>query len=519
LESQSALAARLEQLTGELEAAREAKAAQESGLVTEIKDLRAELKSLQDDDARLRDALDKAQNAVDEAVTDRDELRVGLSERERQFQDLKNELAQARTAEAERAGQLDELREQLRTIDIELDEERIKRDKLATEVANVNSRETEATSEHRQVIETLNGLVSQRDQKVHALEQRISELENGRGSASEQLAGLEEELKEEKECTVNLSEIANSRQEQITILEEKLEEAEERFEEANWRLGKASHFEKLVRKRRKLIKAVIAEYRAKAKANTALKAGLDGLRTFKASSEQNHQKLLARVDKLTGDLREAEDSLDKYQGETVTKDELAEATSQVANLEERLQAQVELIETLESDLKEAKASRSPQDVQAQQKLSAEVSRLQSELESRDQAIAKLESDADKQQKRVAKLRGSESETMRLKAVKEQDQSLIDSLHLEIDQLKSALGKSQAAQAHSQAQANASSTAADEGASADLKKQEHTIANLNRTLKEQEKEIAKLNESVAAWQKKYEFLSTEAPPAYQSVAEK
>jgi hypothetical protein len=40
-----------------------------------------------------------------------------------------------------------------------------------------------------------------------------------------------------------------------------------------------------------------------------------------------------------------------------------------------------------------------------------------------------------------------------------------------------------------------------------------------TVKDKDAEIAKLKESAAHWKKKYEFLSTEAPDAYQSVVEK
>jgi predicted RNase H-like nuclease (RuvC/YqgF family) len=52
---------------------------------------------------------------------------------------------------------------------------------------------------------------------------------------------------------------------------------------------------------------------------------------------------------------------------------------------------------------------------------------------------------------------------------------------------------------------------------ELRKRESQIADLKRAIKDQEKEIARLNEAVAGWQKKYEFLSTEAPSAYQSSA--
>ena len=167
---------------------------------------------------------------------------------------------------------------------------------------------------------------------------------------------------------------------------------------------------------------------------------------------------------------------------------------------------MELIESLENELHEAKAARQSRDEQSE-----ELEKLRAELAAKSEAMAKLEADVDEQQRKLSKLRGSESETMRLKAVKEQDQFLIDSLRQENDQLKSAL-----AQAESSAEAPAAAGGND---SAEIRKRDNAIADLQRTIKDRDKEIAKLKESVAGWQKKYEFLSTEAPSAYQSVAEK
>ena len=112
---------------------------------------------------------------------------------------------------------------------------------------------------------------------------------------------------EEKHTTDNLSEIANERRERITKLNEQVEEATERYEEAKWRLGKAQYFERIVVRRKGLIKALLAALRAKSKSNVALKAGLDGLRIHKATGELNQQKLLARIDSLKVDLEEAEE--------------------------------------------------------------------------------------------------------------------------------------------------------------------------------------------------------------------
>jgi len=94
--------------------------------------------------------------------------------------------------------------------------------------------------------------------------------------------------------------------------------------------------------------------------------------------------------------------------------------------------------------------------------------------------------------------------MRLKAVKEHDQSTIVGLEQEIESLKSQL---------TDAPCNAGETS-EQG----TRDKEREIARLTQRLQEQDREIGKLSEAVSGWQKKYEFLSTEAPSAYQSATE-
>jgi peptidoglycan hydrolase CwlO-like protein len=97
--------------------------------------------------------------------------------------------------------------------------------------------------------------------------------------------------------------------------------------------------------------------------------------------------------------------------------------------------------------------------------------------------------------------------MRLKAIEEKDKSLIDALEREVAQLREALKRQDAAPT--------GSNRADLGdLNAKLKERDGSINRLMATLKEKENEIDKLKESVAQWKKKYEFLSTEAPSAYQ-----
>ena len=109
----------------------------------------------------------------------------------------------------------------------------------------------------------------------------------------------------------------------MTKLQEQAEEAEERYEEAKYRLGRAAHFERLVKRRKGLVAKLLAALRAKAKSNVALKAGLDGLRTYKAAAEMNQQKLLQRIETLKQELNEAEEAIARHHGSTQAKEQLA----------------------------------------------------------------------------------------------------------------------------------------------------------------------------------------------------
>ena len=401
-----------------------------------------------------------------------------------------------------------ELKSQLSDSNTLVEDLKSQNNQLNSDLADKNSELTEQAAQ-------LNGQltsVSEKDKALSERDQRIVELAESQRVADEaklavrdQIAGLEEELKEEKECTVNLSEIANERREQITDLSEKLDEAQERYEEAKWRLERASRFERLVTKRRSLIDSLIAGHRAKYKSNAALKAGLDGLRKFKAKSEQQQQKMRVRIDELSSELKEAEGRLANRSSSKKADEKLKKSLERVSSLEDRLKSQVEIIENLESELNAAKATR-----QTTENRNKELAELKTMLEARNETITGLEADLDEQQKQLGKLRGSESETLRLKAVQEKDQSLIDEMQSKIDSLAAQLE-----QQEKLADGGAKDAAATSGA--EIRKRDSQISDLKRSVKDQEKEIAKLNEAVAGWQKKYEFLSTEAPSAYQSAA--
>jgi chromosome segregation ATPase len=338
-------------------------------------------------------------------------------------------------------------------------------------------------------------------------EGRAAAAANEMAAAREQLAGLETELKEEREHAESLGELANERREHMTKLQEQVEEAEERFAEANWKLGKSLYFERIVQRRKGLVVKLLAALRAKMKANTALKAGLDGLRTFKAQAEMNQHKLLQRIDALKAELKEAEETVKSQQGGTVAKEELTNAISRATALEERLNTQAELIQSLEADLKTARLSHKPAGDQNQ-----EVERLKKELEAKNQVLAKLEADTDEQQRKLSKLRGSESETVRLKALTEKDRGEIDALQREVVQLREALARQTTA---------ATSAASGNNAEleAKLKERENSVTRLMGTIKEHEATIKKLSESSDSWKRKYQFLASDQPDAYKNATEK
>ena len=434
------------------------------------------------------------------------DLAAALADRDGRMQALGNELERIREEFRRRETEVRQLQDALGAREAALGQARTGAERMQKELAELAKRGEAALGEHRSNIQALRNELAVKNELVGRIQPRVAELEQEIEAAREQLAGLEAELKEEKECAANLNEVANERREALTRLEERVEEADERYEEAKWQLGKAQHFERLVRRRKGLIAALLAALRAKSKANSALKAGLDGLRTYKATSEANQQKLLARIDKLGTELKEAEDTIAKHHGATFANEQFQTAQAKIADLEGRLNTQVEIIQTLESELKAAKAMHQTRDRQT-----AELEQARKELEARNEIVARLEADADEQQRKFAKLRGSESETVRLRALEEKDRDLIDALQREISQLRDALSR------------QAETPAAGGGAQGDLanklKERDGSITRLMATVKEKDAEIAKLKESAAQWKKKYEFLSTEAPQAYQSVVEK
>lgn len=397
-------------------------------------------------------------------------LSAELTERETQIENLTAESADMKGELADLHAEREELKTRVAELDRLTGDLKARIEQLDAELARKRSEQTELVGQIRSqalILAENDRTLAERNQRIDELADTARQAEEQAQALRERLASLEDELKEEKECTVNLSEIANERREQVTELSEKLDEAQERYEEAKWHLERAGRFQRLVVKRRKLIDSLIDALRSRQKSNVALKAGLDGLRRYKAKAEQQEQNLLVRIEELSARLRDADERLVQQKESSQADEKLRKAAATISGLEERLDAQARVADELESELEAARAARQT-------------------AENRVRQLTELKSEA------------------------EQDKSLIDDLQLQVDSLKEELSRRPEAPEGDAPGATGASTA-------DIRKRDAQIADLKRTVKDLEKEIARLRETAEGWQKKYEFLSTDSPSAYQSAA--
>jgi chromosome segregation ATPase len=350
--------------------------------------LEQELATTREHSARLEPKFEQAHARIRTLTAD-------VENAERRIAELTPELESARARIAQVMPELEAARERIATLVAELDGVRARNTALEREMSDAHE-EAAAT---RLALDQSNG--------------RLAELERDLDAAKQATGSLEAELHEQREHVDNLTELSNERKERITRLEEQVEEAQERYEDARWKLSKAEYFERIVKRRRRLIASLLDALRAKQKANTALKAGVDSLRTYKATAEQNQHKLLARIDHLMARLSEAEAASDRHaEKQARAPDSAADPnlTPRIAELEQRLHTQTELIQSLEADLKGAKSQ-----LREQEAAATAMERLRNELEMKNEVIARLQSDADERERKLARLRGSDSETLRLKA--------------------------------------------------------------------------------------------------------
>jgi chromosome segregation ATPase len=542
--------------------------------------LRSRIEQDKHDNGSARAALEIALHECEQEIEKQREL---LTANERDFTELKRQLAEREQAAADLRDRIEEQRQEIAACDTalkdreqqvrDLNQSLTERDERA-QAAGADLDHVRATlTAQAQEIENLRDLLAAGEREVE--EQRMAAADaQARAetatrdieSVREQATGLEAELKEERENAESLGELANERREHMTKLQEQVEEAEERFADANWRLGKSLYFERVVKRRKGLIKKLLDALRAKMKANAALKAGVDGLRTFKQTAEVNQHKLLQRIDGLKAEVQEAQEAVKRHQGATAVKEEVVNATARATALEERLNTQAELIQSLEADLKTARLSqkaaesktdksdktqqveRLSKERQTQEELiqsleselkaarlslkaaeskaveakavdskagkTQEVEKLTKELESKNQTIAELQVFADEQQKKVARLRSSESETLRLKAITDKGRGEIEQLTAEVTNLRDALASALPPDQHAALEAKVTAL------EAKLKEREGAVSKLMATIKEHEATIKKITESSESWKRKYQFLASDQPdPAKNAAAEK
>ncbi len=392
-----------------------------------------------------------------------------------------------------------------------------------------------ATAERAQNDRSAEALKKQLQDREEQFQQQTAE----RASLKKENARLQKEFKAEKESVENLSEVANERLEQLTKTREQVEEAEERHGEAEWRLGKAQHFERLVERRKGVISALIAALRTKSKANEALKAGVDSLRTNKSSAQEAQQKLLAQIEQLTLDLGTAKKTIKaaektiKAAEKTPPPKEDTASRKRVAELEDRVATQAELIKTLGLELGVAQEAievakeATPAETEDAESL-ARVSELEARVTSQIELIKSLEDDL--QMARVVQLDLTNKTTEvrteahnemtqqqklsdKLLAASKDDQEksrlIIDALEREIAELRGKLADwppgNSAGPVDPEAAANASG------------KDKDNSKELMAKLKQSALKIRKLTEVANAWKRKYDFLSADAPEAYQTQA--
>jgi DNA repair exonuclease SbcCD ATPase subunit len=342
-------------------------------------------------------------------------------------------------------------------------------------------------------------------------EPRVAALTSQLDEQSNAFAALEADLTEERNRSDNLNELANERREALTKTTEKLEEMEERYEDAKWHLEKARHFEKLVRRRKKLIANLISTIRARQKANNTLKAGLDSLRRYKATAAERQQELLRRVEILENSLKEAREKVAQAnearrsndadgaaQQQSTNESKTQEiASAELLHLQNQVMAQADVIQNLEADLKKARKA----ETEARTMLT-DHEKLHDDIETKNTFIGTLQKDIEEQQKTLALLRKRDIEVQKLRAVLDEHERKLTVLQTENAQLRTAK--------------NGEIDSIDQKRITD---QEQYIGKLTAKLKEYEASIATLSEAADSWKRKYDFLAAETPYGFESASSK
>ena len=474
-----------------------------------------------------RDEARRASDLLDAELTD---LRSQASARQQTVEAVQQQADEQASLNGEYQNRIDELETQHEREIAALREEQDK--EIAALRESHEKALAQATSDAEQTrIATYEDRVSELTQKLESRSNEFAELEQEKLdltssvealrtsnlSTEERIATLESELAAERHRSDNLNEMANERREALTKTTEKLEEMEERYEDAKWHLGKARHFERLVRRRKKLIANLIETIRARQKANTTLKAGLDSLRRYKANADERQQELLRRVEMLENSLSEARERMatttqQRRESDMTSAAPVLEVADQEAvvdqvetaagdgsgteslDLRGQMRAQSEVIETLEADLKIARLAES----EARSRL-RELEKLHDDIETKNTFIDTLQKDIEDQQLGLAKLRKLEIEVRELRDYIEAQDRKMAALLDENKELRSA--KSGEVEALDRKR---------------IEEQQALIERLSSKIREYEDTITTLSEAADSWKRKYDFLAAETPYGYESA---
>ncbi|MEE8249302.1 MAG: hypothetical protein V3R59_03650, partial [Gammaproteobacteria bacterium] len=160
----------------------------------------------------------------------------------------------------------------------------------------------------------------------------------------------------------------------------------------------------------------------------------------------------------------------------------------VSELEARVNSQIELIKSLEDDLQTARV-------------------LQLDFTNK---TTEAHNEVSEQQKLYDKLEAASEDD------KEKSRLIIDALEREVAELRGKLADSPPGTSAGPADAEYAADAADAADAAG--KDKGNSRELKAKLKQSAVKIRKLTEVANAWKRKYEFLSADAPEAYQTQAE-
>jgi chromosome segregation ATPase len=471
--------------------------AEKDATTREVDALRQQLDESQDTSDASRDTIESLEHDLEELRQQFAEAQESTDANRDSLESLQQEIADARADGSTKQAAIDTLQRQLAETQ-ELSQERQQTiDTLHRELEELrsldDSKQQEITAIQQQVDDLQAHRASDEDE-IRSLRQDLAESTKALSASREQMAGLEEELREEKVRSEDFNVMADDRRAQITKLTEKLEETQERYEDTKWHLGKAKHFEKLVRRRKKLIRDLLAHIRAKQKASNALKAGLDSLRRYKANADQKQQELLRRIETLEQSLSEAREKLGKTQNTKRSADQAPEMPTETARLRTQLAAQTEVIRSLEQDLKRTRLAEAEM-----RSKTMEVERLSDDIATKNTFIGSLQKDIEEHQRVQALLRKREIE---LREIGEQLAASNQKL-AELEKENEALRAARPGEGGS----------IDRDKVAELEKR---IGHMSHQLKQYESTISKLNQDVDRWKRKYEFLAADPPYGLDSA---